>query len=203
MSAAAPTRLAADLRARILEGELDGPLREQPLAAGSGLARHTVRAALRALAAEGIVTIEPNRGARVRTFTRAEVVALGELRIALEVEAARLALDRHGRLPDAVHAAGTALTAACRGPFAGVATAHERLHAAIVAAADSPRIAAAHGALAGELRLFLSRLRPTWDMGALAAEHEDLLRAIDATGPDALRVHIKASTDRLTTGLKF
>ena len=55
-----------------------------------------MRAALRALEAEGVVTIERNRGARVRSFTRAEVEALGELRIALEVEAARLALARHG-----------------------------------------------------------------------------------------------------------
>ncbi|MEA2126999.1 MAG: hypothetical protein QOI80_3781, partial [Solirubrobacteraceae bacterium] len=57
----APARLAATLRRRILDGELapGAPLREQHLAAESGLARHTVRAALRALAAEGIVTVEP------------------------------------------------------------------------------------------------------------------------------------------------
>lgn len=204
----APQRLADALRARILEGEYAPahPLREQHLAAESGLARHTVRAALRALEGEGIVAIERNRGARVRTFTRAELVALGELRIALEVEAARLALARHGRLPTAVHDAGRALTAACDGPFAEVAAAHERLHGAIVAAAGSPRIEVAHRALAGELRLFLSRLRggrAAFDMGALAAEHLALLDAIEADGPEALRIHIRTSTDTLTSGLKF
>ncbi len=203
---AAPARLADALRVRILEGELVGPLREQHLAAASGLARHTVRAALRALETEGVVRIERNRGARVRTFTRAELVALGELRIALEVEAARLALARHGRLPDAVHDAGRALAAAVGGPFAEVAGAHERLHAAIVASGGSPRIEAAHRALAGELRLFLTQLRDAqvrFDTVALAAEHEALLAAIEADGPDALRIHITTSTDALTTGLKF
>lgn len=202
----APGRLAAGLRARILEGELAGPLREQRLAAEWGVARHTVRAALRALESEGIVSIERNRGARVRTFTRAELTALGELRIALEVEAARLALARHGRLPEAVHAAGRALTAACDGRFAEVAAAHEQLHGAIVGAAGSPRIEAAHRALAGELRLFLTQLRggrAVFDVRSLAAEHAALLLAIEADGPDALRLHITTSTDALTAGLKF
>ena len=40
-------------------------------------------------------------------------------------------------------------------------------------------------------------------MGALAAEHEALLAAIEADGPDALRLHITASTGALTSGLKF
>ncbi len=84
-----------------------------------------------------------------------------------------------------------------------MAAAHERLHGAIVAAAESPRIAAAHRALAGELRLFLSQLRPAWDITALAAEHEALVAAIEGDGPEALRVHITTSTDSLTTGLKF
>ncbi len=87
--------------------------------------------------------------------------------------------------------------------FAEVTQAHEALHAAIVEAAESPRIAAAHRALAGELRLFLVQLRPAWDMAALAAEHAALVAAIERDGPDALRVHITASTAALTTGLKF
>ena len=59
--------LAAALRTRILDGELapGERLRELELAEAYGVARHSLRAALRALAAEGLVTIEPNRGARV------------------------------------------------------------------------------------------------------------------------------------------
>lgn len=199
----APERLAGVLRERILAGDIPPgtPLREQSLSDEHGLGRHTVRAALRALAAEGIVRIEANRGAWVPRKDAAELLALGELRIALEVEAARLALERHGRLPAAVHRAQRRLEAA--EGFAAVTVAHEALHGAIVAAAQSPRIQADHERLAGELRLFLVQLRPAWDLDNLAAEHAALLAAIDAGGPDALRVHIMTSTSALTSGLKF
>lgn len=198
----APEALAATLRRRILDGELSAgtPLREQHLAAESGLARHTVRAALRALAAEGVVTIEPNRGARVTELRPDDVRALGDLRIALEVEAARLALRRHGgRLPEEVHDAQAALAAACEAGagFAAVTDTHESLHHVLVAAAGSPRITAAHRALGGELRLFLVQLRPAYDLAALAAEHAELLTALEDEGPQALRAHIEASTAAL------
>lgn len=200
--------LAAALRTRILNGQFapGAPLREQALAAEYDVARHTVRAALRALAAEGVVTIERNRGARVTALDAPAVQALGELRIALEVEAVRLALERNGgRLPEAAHAARRSLTAACASGsgFAAVAGAHAELHANLVAGARSPRIEAAHRALTGQLRLFLVQLQPVWDTENLAAEHEALLAAIEAGGPEALRVHITNSTEALTTGLKF
>ena len=77
------------------------------------VARHTVRAALRALAVEGLVAIEPNRGARVASLEAAEVESLFELRAALELEAAHLALERNdGRLPQEVR---DAVAAARRG----------------------------------------------------------------------------------------
>jgi DNA-binding GntR family transcriptional regulator len=189
--------LAAALRERILDGEIEAgaPLREQQLAATYDVARHTVRAALRALEHEGLVRVEPHRGARVTALDADALRALGELRIALETEAARLALDRHGRLPEPVHAAQRALDVA--DGFAAVTTAHEALHHAIVAASGSPRIVAAHRALGGELRLFLVQLRPAWDVGNLAAEHAALLAAIERDGPQALRAHIAASTAAL------
>ena len=142
--------------------------------------------------------------ARALTALDAEdLEGLGELRIALEIEAARLALARHGgRLPAAVHAAqrgaesGACADGAAPG-FAAVAEAHEALHHAIVAASGSPRIVAAHRALGGELRLFLVQLRPAWDVPALAAEHAALLDGLEADGPGVLRPHIEASTRAL------
>lgn len=199
--------LAAALRTRILDGELSAgtPLREQHLSAEYGVARHTVRAALRELAAEGAVRIETHRGARVRTLAREDLEAHGALRIALEVEGARLALTRHGgRLPAKVHATAAALADACRDAdgFAAVAEAHEALHHAIVAASNSPRIVAAHRALGGELRLFLSQLRPVYDLERLAAEHLALLEALERDGPEVLRGHIEASTRALLDTLR-
>jgi DNA-binding GntR family transcriptional regulator len=188
--------LAHALRTRILDGDLEPgtPLREQHLSRDYQVSRHTLRAALRALEAEGVVRIEAHRGARVTRLDESELQALAELRIALECEAARLALQRHGgRLPAPVHAAQRALAAATT----GVPAAHEALHHAIVEAAGSPRIEAAHRALGGELRLFLVQLRPAWDLAALAAEHAALLDGIERDGPDVLRAHIEASTKAL------
>jgi DNA-binding GntR family transcriptional regulator len=189
--------LAARLRDRILDGELHGGerLREQELTARYVVARHTARAALRAVAAEGLVVLEPHRGARVATLGRTEVEGLYELRAALELEAARLALERHGgRLPDEVRAAARRLASACRRrhpAWSAVVDAHDALHSALVAAAHSSRIAQAHAALAGETRLFLVQLRPTWTLERMADDHLRLVDELEARGPDALREHLR------------
>src|SRR5262245_46070732 len=149
--------LADALRREILDGALPAGawLRERELTESYGVARHSLRAALRALAAEGLVTIEPHRGAHVAELTGDDVRALYELRAALELQAAHLALERNdGRLPQAVHAALARLQDACAGedpPWSAINEAHADLHAAIVAAARSPRIEAAHAALSGEM----------------------------------------------------
>jgi DNA-binding GntR family transcriptional regulator len=126
---------------------------------------------------------------------------LYELRAALELEAAHLALERHGgRLPASVHDAQRALERACAGAdpaWSAVADAHFDLHAALVAAAGSPRIAAAHAALAGELRLFLLQLRPHATARGLAEQHAALLAALERDGTAALREHLRASAATL------
>lgn len=195
--------LGAALRERILDGDLPGGtrLREQELTDSYGVARHTVRAALRALAAEGLVTIEPNRGASVTALGQDDIRGLYELRVALEVEAARLALERHdGRLPATVHQAVRRLRAVCaqkRPTWSTMIEAHDPIHRAIVAAAGSPRIARAHGALATETRLFLVGLKPTWTPERMAADHEALVRDLQARGPEALRAHLNESAAAL------
>ncbi len=197
----AAEELAGALRARILDGELGGGARliEHDLAARYAVARHTVRAALRLLEGEGLVVVEAHRGARVAALGAEAVRGLYELRTALEVEAARLALERHGgRLPAEPRAAARRLAAVCRRRRPGwgdVVGAHDALHAALVLASGSPRIVAAHAALAGETRLFLVQLRPAWTLERMAADHERLVGALEARGPDVLREHLRASAD--------
>jgi DNA-binding GntR family transcriptional regulator len=189
------------LRREILDGELPGGRRlvEQELTARYGVARHTLRAALRALAAEGLVRIEPNRGARVARLSADDVIELYELRTALEVEAARLALERHhGRLPTGVHDALATLQAACeQRAWGAINAAHANLHGAIVSAAESPRIEAAHAALNGELQLFLAQLEPLWSVERMAADHAALVRGLERDGPTVLRGHLEESAAAL------
>jgi DNA-binding GntR family transcriptional regulator len=188
--------LVAELRRAILAGELvpGERLREHALSERYDVARHTLRAALRRLEAEGLVRIERNKGASVALLDASALVELFELRVALEVEAARLALVRGGgRLPPSVHGTADELASAVARPEAGwdeVGAAHDALHAAIVTASQSPRIVTAYEALASELRLFVLQIRPTWDGPRMADEHLALLAALESDGPDALRAHI-------------
>ena len=195
--------LADALRREILDGALPAGsrLRERELCEAYGVARHSLRAALRSLAADGLVRIEPHRGARVAQLSADDVRWLYALRAALELEAAHLALERNdGRLPPPVHEALARLQAACAGddpPWSAINEAHADLHSAIVAAARSPRIEAAHAALSGEMRLFLLALRPHIPPADLAADHAALVRGLERDGPPVLREHLRAAAATL------
>ena len=79
-------RALATLRDLIMGGELapGARLGEVELADRLGVSRTPVREALSRLAAEGLVEIAPNRGARVATWTVAELEGVFDLRSVLE-----------------------------------------------------------------------------------------------------------------------
>jgi DNA-binding GntR family transcriptional regulator len=189
-------QLAALLRERILAGHLEPGRRlvERELVETYDVARHTLRAALRRLEVDGLVRVEPNRGARVVSLAHDDLVQLFALRLALEREAAHLALERGGgRLPAAVHEAARALDRLARRrrtTWNELAAAHGRVHEALVAAAHAPRIERAYAALRTELDLFLSQLRPVWTRERLGPDHLALVRDLERDGPDVLREHM-------------
>ncbi|WP_151446420.1 GntR family transcriptional regulator [Lacisediminimonas profundi] len=84
------------LRQRILSGELANGERlvETKLSEEMGASRIPVREALRALAAEGLVTIEPRRGACVAFYSDEVARDLIEVRATLEGLNAKLAAQR-------------------------------------------------------------------------------------------------------------
>jgi DNA-binding GntR family transcriptional regulator len=208
--------VAHELRDAVLDGRLapGARLREESLAERFQVARHTLRAALRALAAERLVLIEPHRGARVATVDDPQLQALFELRTALEVEAARLLAERRALppWPDGVAVAAAELDRLCaafetvdaaaaaapagagvgqpRPTRADVDAAHLALHHALVAAAGSPRITQAHAALAAESRLVLLQSRSSLPVGRMAELHRDLLEQLPRLGPDVVRAHL-------------
>jgi DNA-binding GntR family transcriptional regulator len=95
-SAALVDRLAAAIQARVLSGELPSGsrLRQETLATEFGVSRTPVREALRKLQADGLVRLEPNRGAVVHGPTAREVREAYEVRAELEGLAASLAATR-------------------------------------------------------------------------------------------------------------
>jgi DNA-binding GntR family transcriptional regulator len=84
------------LRDRILQGEFHPGARlvESRLSEEMAVSRIPVREALRALAAEGLVTIEPRRGASVAVLSDELAYDMVEVRAALEGLNARLAAER-------------------------------------------------------------------------------------------------------------
>ena len=94
------TKLVADaIRERILSGELapGDRLVESFWSDELGVSRMPVREALRSLAAEGVVTIEPRRGATVTAYSPEQVQELVEVRATLEALNAKLAAKRRDR----------------------------------------------------------------------------------------------------------
>ena len=198
--------LAAALRNRILDGDLPAgtPLREIELTRAYDVSRHTLRTAVRTLASEGLVRIEPNRGASVSRLDADDLRGLYELRTAIEVEAARLALvSNDGRMPAGVHRAAARLTTVCRRPkptWRDVAAAHAGLHQAIVEASGSSRLAAAYAQLAAELQLFLVQLQPVWSLDRMVSHHEELVTGLETDGTEALRQHLADGLDAVAQG---
>jgi len=127
-------------------------LAEEEIAEIYGVSRTVVRAALQALARDGVVILERNKGARVAQPSPEEAREIFEARAAIEPEIARRAAERRD-------AAGAARLRAL------IAAEHEALDAdrrreAVFLSAEFHRVVAAvagHGVLAEILNELLSR----------------------------------------------
>jgi len=135
-----PTTLAVEiarhLREQIMSGALTAGERVNETKVTQALAssRSPVREALRILESEGLVTLEPHRGARVRKVSDAEAVEILQARAVLEGLAARQAAER-------IDAAGKRYLSACLarqrellelGDLLGASDANADLHAALL-----------------------------------------------------------------------
>lgn len=89
-------RLVEEIQRQIVVGEIQigAHLRHESLADQFGVSRTPVREALRILAAQGVVEIQPHRGARVRGPSPRALRELGLVRAELEGFAAQCAAER-------------------------------------------------------------------------------------------------------------
>ncbi|MGN6597996.1 MAG: GntR family transcriptional regulator, partial [Actinomycetes bacterium] len=92
----AAEQAAEALREEILSGALSSGTRlgEMELATRLAVSRTPIREALSRLAAEGLVELQPNRGARVASWSASELREIFDIRLALEPLAVRQAVER-------------------------------------------------------------------------------------------------------------
>jgi DNA-binding GntR family transcriptional regulator len=202
-------RARDELREAILTGSLPpgSRLRAEPLAERLRTSRTPVREALILLAREGLVDIEPRRGAVVRQFDAADLADLYEVRALIEPYAARRAATRIGHadlaklsdLCDRADARGAADDAAVEDQVA----LNEDFHRIVVAAAESPRLEAALRAVAGIPRAFRAAF---WHDDAQREQslfcHRQIVHALEHRRPRlaeaVMRMHIVGAIEFLT-----
>jgi DNA-binding GntR family transcriptional regulator len=203
----APTsaiRVHDALRAAILEGEIEpgARLRAEALAERFGTSRTPIREALLMLEREGLVTVEPHRGAIVRTFDAADVLDLYEVRALIEPHAAARAatriapeqLERMRALCDKAERRGTRVV--------DQIAYNEEFHGIVVVAAESPRLAQAMRAVAGVPREFRTAFWASDEQRAQSLFcHRELVSALAAKQPSlaeaVMRMHILGARDFL------
>ncbi len=129
------------LRQDILSGvfPFGGRLKIDELAARYTTSHMPIREALRQLQGEGLVNVEPNRGARVRAVDVEFVRDLFDLRIALEAMLARRAAERivSSQLDEIRRIESDLEASAARSDFAAVLVANQAFHAVINNAAGN------------------------------------------------------------------
>jgi len=195
-------QLADGLSERILAGAF-GPgdrLRESAIAAELGVARNTIREAVRILELTGLVRYEVNRGAVVIAPTPENVEALYTARERLETAAA-VRTPSPAQL-EAITARFDELRKAARtGDLREIVDRDLAFHQAIVAMLDSSRLDEFFAALTKELRFYLTVLSRSERPDEVVAEHEAILDALRAGDRDRavaeIRAHIGTSVQRL------
>lgn len=208
-------RLVAELQRRILTGQIGVGtwIRHGAIAEEFGVSRTPVREALRVLDAQGIVTIEQNRGARVNGHSGRDIREIGEVRAELEGLAAALATERinDGQL-GRMREAWKKFEDAIQGPSGEVASeagalwveANEAFHGVILEAAGNRQLNmtieelsrrlprnVAFSAYAGNSRLLQRN----------ADEHQAVAKAIvvsdAAAARAAMAAHVRSSSEAM------
>jgi DNA-binding GntR family transcriptional regulator len=200
-----------ELRAAIIDGRI-GPraaLREVALAEAFGTGRSAIREALSALAQEGLVISERNRGTRVRELSPADVTDVYRAREAIETGAVAAALERGAvDLLPLRQALAELRTVSDRdgfeSPSQALIAADIDFHRTLVALAESPRLSRAHEPLAAESQMLLN-WHPVYSGSDYVDDHQRLLDAFADSGDAAVvavRQHLRLTEDLIVPELE-
>jgi DNA-binding GntR family transcriptional regulator len=210
LGATTATRVAAELRRRILAGELapGQRLKIDELASLLDVSHMPVREALRELEGESVLEMFPHRGAVVKGVDERFIRNFYDIRAAVEGMltercAARIDAEGLARLTRDV----AAFEAADHDDAAALVRANRALHETINAAADNPealRMLAQGRVLADALRLRFGYGAGRIDV--VIAEHQALLRTIrrrdSAKAGDIARRHCLRARDDLIARMR-
>lgn len=158
------------------------------LARELGLSRSPAREALLRLEAEGLVAVQPGRGAVVATFSPAEVEDVLEARTLIEnYTAARSFGNREKFLPALLDAHEQTRRRRHERDTAGFTTADRHFHEIIVDGAENQVLSEMYRSLRERQTLFTSSLvRGRTDrMDAAIAEHEGIIERLQGDDEDA------------------
>lgn len=173
------------LRRYLVEGSLPDGARipERLLCETMGVSRTPLREALKVLAAEGLVELLPNRGARVRAFDENDIRELFEVMGGLEALAGRLACEH---ITDAEIAGIEQLhydmyASYMRRDLPAYFALNQKIHLAIVAAAGNAVLANTYANFSSRLqrvRYNANRENHKDRWGEAMREHEHILDAL-------------------------
>jgi DNA-binding GntR family transcriptional regulator len=177
-------RAADEIRARILAGVYPpgSRLRERDLSQALDMSRIPVREALARLEADGFVVVLPRRGAMVRRLTLKDVAELFDLRLSLEVFAARRAAEAVAGGADISglqERMAAAMRATRRNDAARIPAANAALHAEIVALSGNSMLRSAMTSAMG-LMEWLFTMTSDRDPTVQCSEHEQICDSIQA-----------------------
>lgn len=198
------TLVAGQIRGWILEGSFAPGQRlvEAELSRRCGAGRSTIREALGRLATDGLVEVEPYKGASVRRLDRREVGELYRVRELLEGLAARSAAETVGREAKAhtTFSSGLAEIAAAHraGDLGAYLAENRRYHQLIMRSADNRVLERQLDMLIVPVFRLQFRALMTWELVERSrSDHARIAEAIlagDADAADAsMRAHVRAS----------
>ena len=176
-------QIYTEIRERIIEGIYPpgARLRERELSEDLNVSRIPLREALPQLEADGYIVTYPRRGAVVRTLTLVDVEELFDIRLSLEVFAARKAAQRARtetlppRLGELVDQA-RAITNESSSPRE-ISTLNTQIHEEIIRLANSDLLNNLMRSVMGRTR-WLFRLTSHRDQNEQLHDHDDLAKAI-------------------------
>ena len=179
-------RVHTHLREEILSGQLPAgsELQEVALSKTLGVSRGPIREAIGRLAAEGLVTVRPRRGAVVRALSSDEFIEAYQVREALETMAVRLAVPKltAENVAALEHAIDDMSARGAAGDVQGFFEANTAFHLVFFDAAGNRMLADLYRHLRAQIdRHRLRSLELRGDVRRSIAEHKAILRAAKAS----------------------